>query len=99
VPSLPPLSAITSAAGAPYAKAWPRSNSPNSSSAPSSASAGTGASAAAGGTAGAGASGPLQLLQTLPRHESCSLFAGQIPDETANRILRRLCGYFWFSVY
>lgn len=35
----------------------------------------------------------------VPCHESCALYAGQLPNGTANRMLRKLCGYFWFSLY
>jgi hypothetical protein len=35
----------------------------------------------------------------LPRHESFALYAGQLPNEKANGMLRKLCGYFWFSLY
>lgn len=83
-PTLPPISTIT---GAPSVQQrWPLS--PGSS---ASASPGIGLPALVSASAGAGAS--------LPRHESCTLYAGQIPDDAANRMLRKLCGYFWFSLY
>jgi len=87
-PTLPPISTIT---GAPSVQQrWPLS--PGSS---ASASPGIGLPALVGTNAGAGGGAGM----SLPRHESCTLYAGQMPDEAANRMLRKLCGYFWFSLY
>jgi hypothetical protein len=83
-PSLPPITAC--AANAPYPK-WPQQHVQPGSGPPYGSMV-----LMPGGQLAAPA-------QNVPRHESCTLYAGQLPDDTANRMLRKLCGYFWFSLY
>jgi len=87
-PSLPPIT--TCAANTQYPK-WPQQHlQQGSMSGPSS---GTGCVVPLPG-------GQLAALAPhVPRHESCALYAGQLPNDKANGMLRKLCGYFWFSLY
>ena len=107
-PTLPPISTITGA-GAPAAHAqqssrWPLSPGTTAAAASTSPAAALGLPAlvsgsGGAGTVGAGPGGGVAVGPHLPRHESCILYAGQVPDDAANRMLRKLCAYFWFSLY
>ena len=88
---LPPIT--TNAASAAYPR-WPQ-QSPG----PSSGKCTVSLLPGAPGQLGAPGAGPASAVQNAPKHESCTLHFGQVPDENADSLLRRLFGYFWFSVY